>query len=126
MNNKKIHTAKTSHTGNFNLLIEELVQTKVTELLDDYSERLFQAENLSTTKDVLNIKDVAELLDMNERVVRDKINLGLIPAYKCSITNKFFILKQELIQEIISGIQYKSLSMINAEMNRSFDARKYV
>ncbi|MEF9479265.1 helix-turn-helix domain-containing protein [Chryseobacterium sp. 1B4] len=119
-------TAKSSHNENFGYIIEKLVQTEVTKYLTAYATELEKLSEIALSKTVLTVKDVAELLDMNERVIVQKINSGLIPAYKCKITNKFLVLKRELIKEIASGIQYKSISMISAEVNRGFDSRKYV
>lgn len=119
-------TAKTSHNENFDSIIEKLVQRQVSEYFSAYTTELEKIIEIADSKAILTVKDVAELLDMNERVIVQKINSGLIPAYKCKITNKFFVLKQELIKEITSGTQYKSISMINAEVNRGFDNRKYV
>ncbi|ANF51903.1 hypothetical protein A0O34_15905 [Chryseobacterium glaciei] len=123
---KEIMTAKTSHNENFGSIIEKLVQTEVTKYLTAYAIELEKLSEIALSKAVLTVKDVAELLDMNERVIVQKINSGLIPAYKCKITNKFLVLKRELIKEIASGTQYKSISMISAEVNRGFDSRKYV
>lgn len=119
-------TTKPSHNGNFDSRFEKLVQTEVARYLTAYATELEKLSEIALSKAVLTVKDVAELLDMNERVIVQKINEGLIPAYKCKITNKFFVLKRELIKEIASGIQYKSISMIGAEVNRGFDSRKYV
>ncbi|MBL3547223.1 helix-turn-helix domain-containing protein [Chryseobacterium sp. KMC2] len=102
------------------------MQTEVKNYLTAYATELEKLSEIALSKAVLTVKDVAELLDMNERVIVQKINSGLIPAYKCKITNKFLVLKRELIKEIASGIQYKSISMIGAEVNRGFDSRKYV
>lgn len=122
----KHNTTKSSHNGNFDSIIEKLVQTEVKNYLTAYATELEKLSEIALSKAVLTVKDVAELLDMNERVIVQKINSGLIPAYKCKITNKFLVLKRELIKEIASGIQYKSISMIGAEVNRGFDSRKYV
>ena len=122
----EIMTAKTSHNENFGSIIEKLVQTEVTKYLTAYATELEKLSEIALSKAVLTVKDVAELLDMNERVIVQKINSGLIPAYKCKITNKFLVLKRELIKEIASGIQYKSISMISTEVNQGFDNRKYV
>jgi Fe-S cluster assembly ATPase SufC len=124
--NNNVMTAKSSHNENFGSIIEKLVQTEVTKYLTAYATELEKLSEIALSKTVLTVKDVAELLDMNERVIVQKINSGLIPAYKCKITNKFLVLKRELIKEIASGIQYKSISMISAEVNRGFDSRKYV
>lgn len=123
---KEIMTAKTSHNENFGSIIEKLVQTEVTKYLTAYATELEKLSEVALSKAVLTVKDVAELLDMNERVIVQKINSGLIPAYKCKITNKFLVLKRELIKEITSGTQYKSISMISTEINQGFDNRKYV
>lgn len=122
----KIITAKTSHNENFDSIIEKLVQRQVNEYFSAYTTELEKMIEIADSKAILTVKDVAELLDMNERVIVQKINSGLIPAYKCKITNKFLVLKQELIKEITSGTQYKSISMINAEVNHGYDNRKYV
>ncbi|MDC8104776.1 helix-turn-helix domain-containing protein [Chryseobacterium sp. B21-037] len=122
----EIMTAKTSHNENFGSIIEKLVQTEVTKYLTAYATELEKLSEIALSKAVLTVKDVAELLDMNERVIVQKINSGLIPAYKCKITNKFLVLKRELIKEIASGTQYKSISMISTEVNQGFDNRKYV
>lgn len=119
-------TAKTSHNENFDSLIEKLVQRQISEYFSAYTIELEKMIEIADSKAILTVKDVAELLDMNERVIVQKINSGLIPAYKSKITNKFLIVKEELIREITSGTQYKSISMINAEVNRVFDNRKYV
>jgi hypothetical protein len=111
----KIHWTKSSHQENFDLMIGELVQKKVSELLSEISEVQKKTAELSTTKDILTIKDVAKLLGMNERVVRDKINCGLIPAYKPEIGNRFYVLKSELIAEIQAGARYRSISNILAQ-----------
>lgn len=123
---KEIMTAKTSHNENFGFIIEKLVQTEVKNYLTAYATELEKLSEIALSKAVLTVKDVAELLDMNERVIVQKINSGLIPAYKCKITNKFLVLKRELIKEIASGTKYKSISMISAEVNQGFDNRKYV
>ena len=124
---KRNHTAKSSHNGNFNYMIEELVQRKVSELFSAYIERIGLVTEITNFKPVLTIKEVSELLSMNERVVVEKIHSGIIPAYKCKINEKrFFVLQRELIKEIASGTQYKSLSMLSAEMNRSFNAKQFV
>ncbi len=122
----KHNTTKSSHNGNFDSIIEKLVQTEVKKYLTAYTTELEKLSEIALSKAVLTVKDVAELLDMNERVIVQKINSGLIPAYKCKITNKFLVLKRELINEIASGTQYKSISMISAEVNQGFDNRKYV
>ena len=123
----QFHAAKASQNGNFNLLIEELVQRKVSELFSAYIERIGLVTEITNFKPVLTIKEVSELLSMNERVVVEKIHSGIIPAYKCKINEKrFFVLQRELIKEIASGTQYKSLSMLSAEMNRSFNAKQFV
>lgn len=121
------HKAKPSHNGNFNYMIEELVQSKVSELFSAYIERIGLVTEITNFKPVLNTKEVAELLGMNERVVVEKIHSGIIPAYKCKINEKrFFVLQRELIKEIASGTQYKSLSMLSAEMSSSFNAKQFV
>ena len=121
------HKAKPSHNGNFNYMIEELVQSKVSELFSAYIERIGLVTEITNFKPVLTTKEVAELLGMNERVVVEKIHSGIIPAYKCKINEKrFFVLQRELIKEIASGTQYKSLSMLFAEMSRSFNAKQFV
>lgn len=123
----QFHAAKASQNGNFNLLIEELVQRKVSELFSAYIERIGLVTEITNFKPVLTTKEVSELLSMNERVVVEKIHSGIIPAYKCKINEKrFFVLQRELIKEIASGTQYKSLSMLSAEMNRSFNAKQFV
>lgn len=122
----KTKTAKSSHNENFDCMIEKLVQKKVDSSFTAYVTELEKLFEIAHSKTILTVKDVAELLDMNERVIVQKINSGLIPAYKCKITNKFLVLKRELIKEITSGQQYKSLSMIEAEVNCGFDSRKYV
>ncbi|WP_294304239.1 helix-turn-helix domain-containing protein [uncultured Chryseobacterium sp.] len=122
----KIITAKTSHNENFDSIIEKLVQRQISEYFSAYTTELEKMIEIADSKAILTVKDVAELLDMNERVIVQKINSGLIPAYKSKITNKFLIVKEELIKEITSGTQYKSISMINAEVNLGFDNRKYV
>lgn len=119
-------TAKSSHNENFGSIIEKLVQKIVTKLFSAYVTRLDIVSRIAYTKEVLTTKEVAELLGMNERVVRDKINSGLIPAYKPEFANKFLVLRRDLMKEIMSGQQYKSLSMIESEVNRDFDSRKYV
>lgn len=124
---KKIfHTAKPCHNENLDLTIEKLVQKRVSELFSVYVNRLEIVNGLKHTKEILTIKEVAELLGMNERIVRDKINSGLIPAYKPDFSNKFYVLRRDLMQEIMSGTQYKSLTMMNAEVSKSFRAVKYV
>mgnify|MGYP003589782059 CR=1 FL=1 len=123
----QFHAAKASQNGNFNYMIEELVQRKVSELFSAYIERIGLVTEITNFKPVLTIKEVSELLSMNERVVVEKIHSGIIPAYKCKINEKrFFVLQRELIKEIASGTQYKSLSMLSAEMNRSFNAKQFV
>ncbi|MET3530481.1 hypothetical protein DRF59_06785 [Chryseobacterium flavum] len=122
----QIMTAKSSHNENFGSIIEKLVQKIVTKLFSAYVTRLDIVSRIAHTKEVLTTKEVAELLGMNERVVRDKINSGLIPAYKPEFANKFLVLRRDLMKEIMSGQQYKSLSMIESEVNRDFDSRKYV
>ena len=123
----QFHAAKASQNGNFNLLIEELVQRKVSELFSAYIERIGLVTEITNFKPVLTTKEVAELLGMNERVIVEKIHSGIIPAYKCKINEKrFFVLQRELIKEIASGTQYKSLSMLSAEMNCSFNAKQFV
>lgn len=124
---KKIfHTAKSSHNENLDLTIEKLVQKRVSELFSVYVNRLEIVNGLKHTKEILTIKEVAELLGMNERIVRAKINSGLIPAYKPDFSNKFYVLRRDLMQEIMSGTQYKSLAMMNAEVSKGFRAVKYV
>lgn len=124
---KKFYKAKASHNGDFNFIIEELVQRKVSELFSAYIEKIGLVTEISNFKPVLTTKEVAELLGMNERVVVEKIHSGIIPAYKCKINEKrFFVLQRELIKEIASGTQYKSLSMLSAEMNRLFNAKQFV
>ncbi|NML70620.1 helix-turn-helix domain-containing protein [Chryseobacterium sp. RP-3-3] len=122
----KYNTAKPSHSENFGSIIEKLVQKVVIKLFSAYVTRLDIVSRIAHTKEILTTKEVAELLGMNERVVRDKINSGLIPAYKPEFANKFLVLRRDLMKEIMSGQQYKSLSMIEAEVNRGFDSRKYV
>ena len=124
--NNNVMTAKSSHNENFGYIIEKLVQKIVSKLFSVYVTRLDIVSRMAHTKEVLTTKEVAELLGMNERVVRDKINSGLIPAYKPEFANKFLVLRRDLMKEIMSGQQYKSLSMIEAEVNRGFDSRKYV
>lgn len=119
-------TAKSSHNENFGFIIEKLVQKIVTKLFSAYVTKLDIVSRIAHTKEVLTTKEVAELLGMNERVVREKINSGLIPAYKPEFANKFLVLRRDLMKEIMSGQQYKSLSMIEAEVNRGFNSRKYV
>jgi len=119
-------TAKPSYNENFGSIIEKLVQKIVTKLFSAYVSKLDIVSRLTATKEVLTTKEVAVLLGMNERVVRDKINSGLIPAYKPEFANKFLVLRRDLMKEIMSGQQYQSLSMIEAEINRDFDTRKYV
>ncbi|MBB6370614.1 helix-turn-helix domain-containing protein [Chryseobacterium shigense] len=123
---KEIMTTKTSHNENFGSIIEKLVQTEVTKYLTAYATELEKLSEIAISKAVLTVKDVAELLDMNERVIVQKINSGLIPAYKCKITNKFFVLKRELIKEITSGTHYKSISMMKAEVNKNFETQQFV
>ncbi|BBQ08322.1 MULTISPECIES: helix-turn-helix domain-containing protein [Elizabethkingia] len=118
--------AKTSHNENFGFIIEKLVQKVVTKLFSVYVKRLDIVSQMAHAKEVLTTKDVAELLGMNERIVREKINMGLIPAYKPNFSNKFLVLKSDLLKEIMSGTQYKSISMINAEINSTIDTGKYV
>ncbi|MDV3788678.1 hypothetical protein CMU16_14765 [Elizabethkingia anophelis] len=118
--------AKTSHNENFGFIIEKLVQKVVTKLFSVYVKRLDIVSQMTHAKEVLTTKDVAELLGMNERIVREKINMGLIPAYKPNFSNKFLVLKSDLLKEIMSGTQYKSISMINAEINSTIDTGKYV
>ncbi|MBB6331091.1 excisionase family DNA binding protein [Chryseobacterium sediminis] len=125
MNNNVI-TVKSNHNENFGSIIEKLVQKIVTRLFYVYVAKLDIFSRIAHTKEVLTTKEVAELLGMNERVVRDKINSGLIPAYKPEFANKFLVLRKDLMNEIVSGQRYKSLSMIEAEVNRGFDSRKYV
>lgn len=122
----KIMTAKSSHNEDFDSIFEKLVQKAVHKLFSVYINRFEIFSHLSKAKDILTTKEVAELLGMNERVVREKINLGLIPAYKPNFSNKFLVLRSDLLREIKSGIQYKSISMINAEVNRDFVSKKYV
>ncbi|RZJ52417.1 MAG: DNA-binding protein [Flavobacterium sp.] len=122
----KIMTAKSSHNEDFDSIFEKLVQKAVNKLFSVYINRFEIFSHLSKAKDILTTKEVAELLGMNERVVREKINLGLIPAYKPNFSNKFLVLRSDLLREIKSGIQYKSISMINAEVNRDFVSKKYV
>lgn len=119
-------TAKTSHNENFGSIIEKLVQRAVTKLFSVYVMRLDIVSQMAHSKEVLTTKDVAELLGMNERIVREKINMGLIPAYKPEFSNKFLVLKRDLFKEIMSGTQYKSASMMNTEVNRAMENRKYV
>lgn len=123
---KTIMTAKSSHNENFGFIIEKLVQKIVTRLFSVYIAKLDIFSRIVQTKEVLTTKEVAELLGMNERVVRDKINSGLIPAYKPEFANKFLVLRKDLMKEIVSGQRYKSLSMIDTEVNSGFDSRKYV
>ncbi|MCT3915640.1 hypothetical protein CMU78_09380 [Elizabethkingia anophelis] len=118
--------AKTSHNENFGFIIEKLVQKVVTKLFSVYVKRLDIVSQMAHAKEILTTKDVAELLGMNERIVREKINMGLIPAYKPNFSNKFLVLKSDLLKEIMSGTQYKSISMINAEINSTIDTGKYV
>ncbi|OWK73109.1 hypothetical protein CBW16_10115 [Flavobacteriaceae bacterium JJC] len=120
---KNEHTAKSSHNGNFDQMIEELVQNKVTELLSVFSERYEQVDALKESEDVLTVKEVSKLLGLNERVVREKINNGFIPAYKPPFSNKFYILKSELITEIMSGIRYRTATTINEEINIQANSR---
>lgn len=117
---------KSSHNEDFGSVIEKLVQKAVNKLFSVYINRFEIFSHLSKAKDVLTTKEVAELLGMNERVVREKINTGLIPAYKPDFSNKFLVLRSDLLREIKAGTQYKSISMINAEVNRGFDSEKYV
>lgn len=124
--NRIFNSAKPSHNENLDLTIEKLVQKRVSELFSVYVNRLEIVNGLKHTKEILTIKEVAELLGMNERIVREKINSGLIPAYKPDFSNKFYVLRRDLMQEIMSGTQYKSLSMMNAEVSRGFRAVKYV
>lgn len=119
-------TAKSSHNENFGSLIEKLVHKTVEKLFFVYITRFEIFSHLSKAKDVLTTKEVAELLGMNERVVREKINLGLIPAYKPDFSNKFLVLRNDLLREIKSGMQYKSVSMMNSEVNKQFDSKQYV
>ena len=107
---KSDHMAKSSRNGNFDLMIEELVQNKVTELFSVFSERLEKADALQESEDVLSVKDVSKLLGLNERVVREKINLGFIPAYKAPFCNRFYVLKSELIREIRRGLVYSTVT----------------
>lgn len=118
--------AKSSHYENFDSIIEKLVQKIVTKLFSAYVYRLEIVSAMAHTKEILTVKEVAELVGMDERGVRQKINEGLIPAYKPPFSNKFLVFKRDLMNEIMSGTTYKSLTMINAEVNRSFDAKKYV
>jgi excisionase family DNA binding protein len=122
----QIMTAKSSHNENLGFIIEKLVRKIVTKLFSAYVTRLDIVSRIAHTKEVLTTKEVAELLGMNERVVREKINSGLIPAYKPEFANKFLVLRRDLMKEIMSGQQYKSLSMIEAEVNSGFDRKKYV
>jgi len=122
----KQKTTKPSHNGNFDSRFEKLVQTEVAKYLTAYATELEKLSEIALSKAVLTVKDVAELLDMNERVIVQKINEGLIPAYKCKITNKFFVLKRELIKEITSGTHYKSISMMEAEVNKNFETQQFV
>lgn len=119
-------TAKTSHKENFGSIIEKLVQKAVTKLFSVYVMRLDIVSQMAHSKEILTTKDVAELLGMNERIVREKINMGLIPAYKPEFSNKFLVLKRDLFREIMSGTQYKSASMMNTEVNRAMENGKYV
>jgi len=121
-----IMKVKSSHNEDFGSVIEKLVQKAVNKLFSVYINRFEIFSHLSKAKDVLTTKEVAELLGMNERVVREKINTGLIPAYKPDFSNKFLVLRSDLLREIKAGTQYKSISMINAEVNRGFDSEKYV
>ncbi len=121
-----IMTAKSSHNEDFGSLIEKLVHKTVEKLFFVYITRFEIFSHLSKAKDILTTKEVAELLGMNERVVREKINLGLIPAYKPSFSNKFLVLRNDLLREIKSGMQYKSVSMMNSEVNKQFDSKQFV
>lgn len=122
----KHNTTKPSHNGNFDLIIGKLVQIEVTKCLTAYATELEKLSEIARSKAVLTVKDVAELLDMNERVIIQKINAGLIPAYKSKITNKFLVLKRELIKEITLGTQYKSISMMKTELNKNFETQQFV
>ncbi|MCS3528644.1 helix-turn-helix domain-containing protein [Chryseobacterium sp. JUb7] len=102
------------------------MQTEVDNRFTAYATELEKLSEIALSKAVLTVKDVAELLDMNERVIVQKINTGLIPAYKCKITNKFLVLKRELIKEITSGTHYKSISMVEAEVNKNFETKQFV
>ncbi|SFN06227.1 DNA binding domain-containing protein, excisionase family [Chryseobacterium oleae] len=119
-------TAKSSHNENFGFIIEKLVQKIVTKLFSAYVTRLDIVSRIAHTKEVLTTKEVAELLGMNERVVREKINSGLIPAYKPEFANKFLVLRRDLMKEIMSGQQYKTLSMMKAEVNENFETQQFV
>lgn len=88
--------------------------------------RLDIAGSIANAKEVLTTNEVAELLGMNERVVREKINLGLIPAYKPSLSSKFLVLRSQLIKEIMCGQQYKTVTTMQKEINREFSNKKYV
>lgn len=121
-----IMTVKSSHNEDFGSLIEKLVHKTVEKLFFVYITRFEIFSHLSKAKDILTTKEVAELLGMNERVVREKINLGLIPAYKPSFSNKFLVLRNDLLREIKSGMQYKSVSMMNSEVNKQFDSKQFV
>ena len=123
---KKIKMEKTIPQENLDSLLERMVQKKVTELFYVHKLTLDKVGLIAETKEVLTVKEVAILLGMDERGVRQKINEGLIPAYKPEFSNKFFVLKQDLMNEIIAGTQYKSLSMLSSKMNTSFDSKKYV
>ncbi|MDQ0068191.1 helix-turn-helix domain-containing protein [Chryseobacterium lathyri] len=119
-------TAKSSYNENFGSIIEKLVQKIVTKLFSVYVTRLDIVSRIANTKEVLTTKEVAELLGMNERVVREKINSGLIPAYKPEFANKFLVLRRDLMKEIMSGQQYKTLSMMKAEVNENFETQQFV
>lgn len=123
---KKIKMEKTIPQENLDSLLERMVQKKVSELFYVHKLTLDKVGVIAETKEILTVKEVAILLGMDERGVRQKINEGLIPAYKPKFSNKFLVLKQDLVNEIIAGTQYKSLSMLSAKMNTSFDSKKYV
>lgn len=115
-----IHTAKSSELGNFEILLRELVQREVNSALSEISTVKNQMDRLSVSNEILTIKGVAKVLELNERVVREKINHGLIPAYKPPFSNKFYVIKDELLKTILQCERRNTLDELKERVHSDF------
>lgn len=112
--------AKSSHTENLDKKIEELVQKTIFEMLSADKKN-------DEIEDLLTVSQAAQFLSISERVLREKIKNGELPARKFSCISKYYLLKSELIECLKNqGTAYSSYDMISREVSTTFQRGRFV